>query len=180
MHELKLTQFGVQNTVFRNEFTLDVLFAFIVGSNWYEWENDEKTKKTRSLSLILHILCGCRIVLPLLWVIVILWMVMLCWWWVLLVVLKNLLPQHFILLLLMHFISFNEFITCFHKFWTKDFCFIWNLMRGSSHIQSLSIDIEYRNWHPTLNTYLLVAISIGIIEWKPIYKLTYRPVCIVS
>ena len=49
-------------------------------------------------------------------------------------------------------------------------------MRGSSHIRSVLIGVEYRNHSQTLEVYLLVAISIGQIQSKPIYKLvTYIP-----
>ena len=43
-------------------------------------------------------------------------------------------------------------------------------MSASSHIQSVLIGIEYRNCGRTLDVYLLVAISIGQIQSKPIYK----------
>ena len=49
-------------------------------------------------------------------------------------------------------------------------------MGESSHIQSVLIGVEYQNCCPTLDVYLLVAISIGQIQSKPIYKLvTYIP-----
>ena len=44
-------------------------------------------------------------------------------------------------------------------------------MRGSSHIQSVLIGVEYRNCHRILNVHLLIAISIGQVQSKPIYKL---------
>jgi hypothetical protein len=49
-------------------------------------------------------------------------------------------------------------------------------MLGSSHIRSVLIDVEYGNFSRTLDVYLLVAISIGQSQSKPIYKLvTYIP-----
>jgi hypothetical protein len=49
-------------------------------------------------------------------------------------------------------------------------------MRGSSNIRSVLIDVKYRICCRTLDVYLLVAISIGEIQSKPIYKLlTYIP-----
>ena len=43
-------------------------------------------------------------------------------------------------------------------------------MSGSSHIQSVLIGVEYRNCCPTLDVYLLFAISMGQIQSKLIYK----------
>ena len=49
-------------------------------------------------------------------------------------------------------------------------------MRGLSHIRSVLIGIKYGNCRRTLDVYLLVAISIGQIQSKPIYKIvTYIP-----
>ena len=49
-------------------------------------------------------------------------------------------------------------------------------MRGLSHIGSVLIGGKYRNCRYTLDVYLLVAILIGQIQSKPIYKLvTYIP-----
>ena len=49
-------------------------------------------------------------------------------------------------------------------------------MCGSSHIQSVLIGVEYRNCCQTLDVYLHVAILIGQIQSKPIYKLvTFIP-----
>ena len=42
-------------------------------------------------------------------------------------------------------------------------------MRGLSHNQSILIGIKYENCRRTLDVYLLVAISIGQIQSKPIY-----------
>jgi hypothetical protein len=44
-------------------------------------------------------------------------------------------------------------------------------MRKSSHIRSVLIVVEYRNCCQTLDVHLLVAILIGQIQSKPIYKL---------
>ena len=44
-------------------------------------------------------------------------------------------------------------------------------MRGSSHIQSVLIGVEYQNCPQTLDVSLLKAFSIGQIQSKPIYKL---------
>ena len=61
-------------------------------------------------------------------------------------------------------------------FWFSINNFRLNLMCGSSHIWSVRIGVKYRNCHQTLDVYLLVAISIGQIHSKPIYKLvTYIP-----
>ena len=49
---------------------------------------------------------------------------------------------------------------------SKDF-----LISDLSHIGSVLIGIEYGNCHRSLDVYLLVAISIGQIQSKPIYKL---------
>jgi hypothetical protein len=46
---------------------------------------------------------------------------------------------------------------------------ILNLMRGSSHIRSVLIGVEYRNCHQTLDVYLLFAIWMGQIQSKLIY-----------
>ena len=49
-------------------------------------------------------------------------------------------------------------------------------MRGSSHIWSVLFGVGYRNCRQTLDVYLPVAILIGQIQSKPIYKLsTYIP-----
>ena len=49
-------------------------------------------------------------------------------------------------------------------------------MRGSSHIQSVLIGIEYQNCCRSLDVYLLVVILIGKIQSIPIYKLvSYIP-----
>ena len=48
-------------------------------------------------------------------------------------------------------------------------------MSGSSHIQSVLIGVEYRNWRLTLDVYLLFAILIGQIQSKLNYRLvTYK------
>ena len=39
-------------------------------------------------------------------------------------------------------------------------------MRGSSHIQSVLIDVEYQNYCQTLDVYLRFAIWIGQIQSK--------------
>ena len=44
-------------------------------------------------------------------------------------------------------------------------------MCGSSHIQSVLIGVEYQNCCRNLDVYLLVAISMGQIQSKQIYKL---------
>ena len=43
---------------------------------------------------------------------------------------------------------------------------IFALLSGSSHIQSVLIGIEYRNYCQTLNVYLLFAIWMGQIQLK--------------
>ena len=49
-------------------------------------------------------------------------------------------------------------------------------MCGSSHIRSFLIGVEYQNWRRTLDVYLRIAIWIGQIQSKPIFKLvSYRP-----
>ena len=53
----------------------------------------------------------------------------------------------------------------------------FSLLRGSSHIRSVLIGIEYRNCRRTLDVYLLIAIWIGQIQSKLIHKfVTYIPV----
>ena len=48
-------------------------------------------------------------------------------------------------------------------------------MGESSHIQSVLIGVEYQNLCRTLDVYLLVAILMGQIQSKQIYKLvTYQ------
>ena len=42
-------------------------------------------------------------------------------------------------------------------------------MSGSSHIRSALIGVEYRNYHRTLDVYLLFAIWMGQIQLKLIY-----------
>ena len=39
-------------------------------------------------------------------------------------------------------------------------------MSGSSHIRSILIGVKYQNCHQTLDVYLLVAISIGKIQYN--------------
>ena len=39
-------------------------------------------------------------------------------------------------------------------------------MRGSSHIRSVLIGVEYRNWCQTVDVYLCFAIWIGQIQSK--------------
>ena len=55
-------------------------------------------------------------------------------------------------------------------------------MSGSSHIRSVLIGVEYRNYYRTLDVYLLFAIWMGQIQSKLIYIfVSYRvidwPVC---
>ena len=42
-------------------------------------------------------------------------------------------------------------------------------MSGSSHIRSVLIGVEYRNYRQTLNVYLLLAIWMEKIQLKLIY-----------
>jgi hypothetical protein len=42
-------------------------------------------------------------------------------------------------------------------------------MSGSSHIRSNLVDVKYRNYHQTLDVYLLLAIWMGQVQLKLIY-----------
>ena len=48
-------------------------------------------------------------------------------------------------------------------------------MRGSPHIRSFLIGIEYQNCRPTLDVYLLFAILLGQVKSKLNYRhVTYK------
>ena len=49
-------------------------------------------------------------------------------------------------------------------------CFYWPVINaGSSHIQSVLIGVEYRNFRRTFDVYLVIAIWMGKTQLKLIY-----------